>query len=184
MDKSFFYALIVGVVFVGILVLPIYLGLDFHYDMNRRKFAFSVVLFRIIPIFGGYISTYKGGFAVHLSEKRAKILSYSKLNSERKRFSFLRSFRLVAFDLTTETGAEYLALGVLLHAFSRVYFFAKGGKRSGIENSAWLSDGDVLRISCRIVVRFTIYMLACDFIKFLKEKLLVSCRRKIEKSLA
>ena len=150
--------------------LPIPLKTNVHYDMNRRKFAFSVYLFGFLRILGGYIATYKGGLALHISDKKAIILPYSQINSERKRFSFMRTFRLKSLRLTTETGAEYLLLTALAYTGLRTYFFIKGGKKEDIEENLWLTDGDVFRISSTIVVHFTIYMLIKQFVKYLKEK--------------
>ena len=138
--------------------------------MNRRKFSFSVYLFGFLRIVGGYIATYAGGFALHITKKKAILLPYSQINSERKRFSFIRTFKLKTLTITTETGAEYLLPMALAHMSTRMYFFIKGGKKEDIEQNLWLTDGDVLRISATIIVHFTIFMLIKEFIKFLKEK--------------
>ena len=162
---------ILNLVMTGLqLFLPIPLKTNIHYDMNRRKFCFSVYLFGFLRIVGGYIATYKGGLALHITKKKAILLPYSQINNERKRFSFIRTFRLKALTLTTETGAEYLLPLALAHTGLRAYFFIKGGKKEDIEQNLWLTDGDVLRVSATICVHFTMYMLIKQFIKFLKEK--------------
>ncbi|MBQ5929309.1 MAG: hypothetical protein IIX02_00785 [Clostridia bacterium] len=159
-----------GLMTVVQIFLPISLKTNVHYDMNRRKFAFSVYLFGFLRIFGGYIATYKGGLALHITDKKAILLPYSQINSERKRFSFIRTFRLKSLTLTTETGAEYLLPMALAYTGVRAYFFIKGGKKEDLEQNLWLTDGDVLRISSTIVVQFTIFMLLKQFVNFLKEK--------------
>ena len=162
-----------AVMTVAQIFLPIPLKANAHYDMNRRKFAFSIYLFGFIRIFGGYVATYKGGLALHISKKKAILLPYSQINNERKRFSFIRTFRLKSIILTTETGAEYLLPMALANSFVRTYFFLKGGKKEKIEQNLWLTDGDVLRISSQIVVHFTIFMLLRQLYKYLKGKLKV-----------
>ena len=149
--------------------------------MNRRKFCFAIYLFGFLRILGGYIATYTGGLAIHITKKKAFLLPYSRINSERKRFSFIRTFHLRSFVLTTETGAEYLLPVSIAHTALRAYFFIKGGKKEKIENNLWLTDGDVLRISLNLVVQFTLFMLICQFIKYLKEKIQV-WQKKIKKS--
>ena len=164
------------------LFLPLYLKTDIHYDMNRRKFAFAVYIFGFLRIVGGYVATYPGGLAIHITKQTAFLLPYSEMNKERKKYSFLRSFRLRSLLITTETGAEYLSLVALAHAFLRVFFFAKGGEKRKIENNLWLTNGDVLRISVRVVLQFTMFILLRNAWKVLKEKMKELWQKKTEKS--
>lgn len=186
MGRSFFLAfnIVSGVMTIVQLFLPIYLTIDVHYDMNRRKFCFSVRLFGFLKLIGGYIATYPGGLAIHVTKKKAFLLPYSEVNSERKKFSFMRTFHLSSFILTTETGAEYLLPVSIAHSFVRSYFFIKGGKKNKIENNLWLTDGDVLRISLKATLRFTMFMLLRSLFKFLKEKIKQIWQKKTKKSTA
>ncbi len=172
-------------ILLGITILlffPFYLETSVHYDVNKRKFAFSLELYKIFKILGGYIATYTGGLAVHLSKKKAILVPYSDIQKEGERFSFVKTFRLKSFILTTETGAEYLLPVSLGHALLRTYFFIKGGKKENIENNLWLIEGDVLRISLHCILFFNIFILICNLFKFLKEKLLLLWQRKTKKS--
>jgi len=177
MGGSFFF-LITMLIVVVILFFPIYIETDAHYDMNRRKFGFAVYAYKVIPLIGGYVSTYPGGLALHLSKKKAILIPYKRLNSERKRFSIVKTFRLKSFNLTTESGAEYLFLTASAHAFLRTYFFIKGGEKEYIENNLWLTDGDVLRISLNSLVYLNLYILLKNFIKFCKEKIQIYVGKK------
>ena len=127
---------------------------------------------------GGYIATYDGGFALHISPKKAILVPYANLNSERKRFSFMKTFRLITLRLTAETGAEYLLPVAFANSVLRAQFLARGGDRDKIENNLWLTDGDVLRLSLHSVVFFNLYILLCNFLKFLKEKIKIVCQKK------
>ncbi len=167
---------------LAVLFFPIYLEGNAHYDMNRRKITFSIYAYKFLPVFGGYAATYAGGVALHVSRKRAILIPYGKLNNERKKFSFVKTFRLKNFLLTTESGAEYLLLTAVGHALLRTVFFIKGGKKEGIENNLWLTDGDVFRVSLTCLVYFNLYILLKNFIKFCKEKLTILCRKKMKKS--
>ena len=104
------------------------------------------------------------------------------MDSERKKFSIMKTFRLKTFNLTTETGAEYLLLTAVAHAFLRLLFFIKGGEKERIENNLWLTDGDVLRISLNVLFYFNLYILLKSFIKFCKEKIRILCRKRMKKS--
>ncbi len=182
MGKPFFIVIILlGVAFL--LFLPIVIELDAHYDMNRRKFAFASYLYKKIKLVGGYMSIYQGGIALHLSKNKAKLIAYSKINSERKRFSFIRTFRLLGFTLTTETGVEYLFPVSVLHTFLRGYFFTIGGDKDKIENNLWLTDGDQLRVSLNCVIYFNLLILLQNFFKFIKEKIQLLWRKRTKKSI-
>ncbi len=172
-------------VIIGVMILlffPFYLESNVHYDVNRRKFAFSFELYKVIKIVGGYVATYPGGIAVHLSKKKAVLVPYADIQKEGKRFSFMRTFRLKSFNLTTETGVEYFLPIATAHAFLRTYFFIKGGKKEDIQNNLWLIDGDVLRISLHSILFFNIFILLCSLFKFLKEQIKIIWQKKIKKS--
>ncbi len=181
MGRLFFYALPLLII-LAILFFPIYVETDAHYDMNRRKFAFAVYAYKFLRIIGGYVATYSGGIALHVSKKKAILIPYSQMNSERKKFSFVRTFRLKTFRLTTESGAEYLPLTAAAHSLLRTYFFILGGEKEGIENNLWLTDGDVLRISLNCLVYFNLFILLKSFIKFCKEKIRILWQKRTKKS--
>lgn len=164
------------------LFLPIFLKLTTHYDMNRRKLCFAVYLFGFLRIFGGYIASYKGGLAVHVTEKTAFLIPYTKMNHERKRFSFMRTFHLHSLSIIVETGAEYLLPVSLGQAALRVYSFMKGVKEKHVKTCLLLANGDVLRVSGTVVVRFNMFIILCNVLKFIKGKLQILWQKKTKKS--
>ncbi len=174
-----FFLFLIPVLLVGLLIFPVFLETNIHYDMNRRKFAFSVYVYKKIPVIGGYVATYTGGLALHVSKTKAILLPYSKMNTQRKKFSILKTFRVKEFQLTTECGAEYLPLIAVSHTVLRTLFFIKGGEKEGIENNLWLTDGDVLRFSLRCSLYFNLFILLKSFIKFCKEKIEIIWKKKI-----
>ena len=178
MGKLFCYALLALGILVFLLFFPIVITTDAHLDINNKKLAFSVYFYRLFKLIGGYIEPYSGGLALHISKKKAILLPYAQMNNERKRFSFLKTFRLSSFTLTTETGVEYLFPVALGHVILRTYFFARGGKKEKSENNLWLTDGDVLRISASIGLSFNLYILLRNFIIFLKEKMKILWQKK------
>ena len=182
MGRLFLIVALSLIVLIFFLFFPIVLSTDSHYDLNRKKFAFSVLAYNIIPLIGGYISTYHGGLAVHFSETKATVIPYQEMDSQRKKFAFYKTFRVIGGTLTTETGAKYLLPTALAHAILRTLFFINGGEKENIENNLWLTDGDELKISLYLAVYFNLYMMICAFIKFLKEKIQIICRKKTKKS--
>ena len=171
MGKLFLIVTIVLSVILFILYVPIIICTNTHYDLNRRKCAFSVLLYNRIQIMGGYIGTYPGGLALHTAKDKARLLSYRDMNNQRKRISLYKGVRIIGGTLHTETGAEYLVSVGILQAALRLLFFLRGGKKEHIENSVWLTDGDELKIALHLAIYCNVFMLLCAFIKSLKENM-------------
>ena len=182
MGRFFFVFAIVSLFIAAILFFPIYLETDCHYDMNRKKFAFALFAYKKIKLLGGYATTYQGGVALHLSEKKAVLLDYSEMEGQRKKFSFTKTFKVKALELTMETGAEYLLGVAAAQTVLRVLFFLMRGDKEKIRNNLWLTDGDILRVSLRLTVFFNAFILLKSFLKFLKEKIKSLCLKKTKKS--
>ncbi len=178
MGRLFFILAIVLISVLFLLFFPVYLETDGHYDMNGRKLAFSVNAYKFIKLLGGYIATYPGGLAVHISQKKAILIPYSQVNNERKKFSIIRTFRLKTLVVTTETGAEYLLPVSLVQAVFRAVFIGMGGKKEKLENNLWLTDGDILRFSVTFMVRFNLFIILRNFLIFLKEKIKTVWQKK------
>lgn len=163
---------------------PIYIEGDAYYDVNGRKLGFILKAYKAIKIFGGYVATYRGGLAVHISPKKAILVPYSDLENERKRFSFVQTFRLKTFSLTTETGVEYFLpvsfFQIIAKTVTPVISTIKKTKR--VYSRLLLTDGDGLKISINSLVHFNLFILLCNFIKFLKEKAKYIWQKKIKKS--
>ena len=180
MSKPLFF---VGIA-LGICILfsiPILIEGSFHYDMNRKKYAFVIRLYRI-KIVGGYFTIYPGGIAMHITQKKAILLPYKNMNDERKRFAFIKTFRLIRVHLTVETGANYLMPALIGTAFLRVYLQNKAQFLQTYQSRIWLENGDILRISGNWLLFFNLFIVAKNFIVFLKEKIKILWRKKTEKS--
>lgn len=182
MGRFFLFSVISLLLLTIIMFFPIFLEADVHYDMNRKKFGFALYAYKALKLIGGYATTYPGGIALHVSSKKAILQPYSGMDSERKKFSFIRAFRIVSFSLTTETGAEYLLPVSIVHTVLRTVFFSVGGDRGKIENNLWLTDGDELKVSMNLVTFFNLFILLCAFFKFLKEKIKILWQKKTKNS--
>lgn len=182
MGRFFLYFASVAAGVLALLFFPIILEADVHYDMNRRKFGFALYAYKALKLVGGYVTTYRGGIALHISPDKAILKPYSGMDSDRKKFSFVKAFRVVSFSLTTETGAEYLLSVSVVHAALRAFFFSVGGERGNVRNNLWLTDGDELRVSLNLVTSFNLFILLCAFLQFLKEKIKSLWQRKTKKS--
>ncbi len=181
MGRFFLIAAGIALILASLLFFPIIVQSAFHYDMNEKKAGLSIRIFKIFPIVGGYIQTYPGGLAIHVSQKKAILIPYQNMDRERKKFSFVKTFRLIAFTLTTETGAEYLIPVSIAQIILRTVFMIKVGKRENVDNNVWLTDGDVFRLSLHAVAYFNLFILIKNLIIFIKEKLAILWRKKDKK---
>ena len=146
--------------------LPVVQTLNAYGDLNAKKLTFSLYLFGFIRLIGGYVTSYKGGVAVHVSKKKAILLPYSGMDDERKKFAFVRTFHLLSLAETSETGAEYLLPAGAFHLALKSYLAFTGRSKKSRTN-LWLTDGDTLKISVRLTFYFTVAGLALTFFKFL-----------------
>jgi hypothetical protein len=104
------------------------------------------------------------------------------MNDERKRFAFIKTFRLIRVHLMVETGANYLMPALIGTAFLRVYLQNKAQFLQTYQSRIWLGNGDILRISGNWLLFFNLFIVAKNFIVFLKEKTKILWRKKTEKS--
>lgn len=148
------------------LFLPVTQTLNAYGDLNEKKFAFSLYLFGFLRLVGGYVTSYKGGVALHVSKKTAILLPYSGMNEKRKKFSFVRTFHLISLSVSTESGAEYFALIGKCYLALKAYLKITGRAKKSKTNLL-LTNGDGLKTSVRLTVYFTMAELLATFINFL-----------------
>ena len=91
MSRSFFYVVLIGILLLVLLFFPLVFSVSSHFDVNRKKFAFSVCFYKNIKIIGGYATTYKGGVALHIKPEKAILIRYKDMDKERKKFSFFKT---------------------------------------------------------------------------------------------
>ena len=180
MSGSFFF---IGIFFAVVVFLffPIYVKGDAHYDLMRKKCAIDVTLFKKIKIFGGYITTYKGGLAIHKNKRTAILLPFEELDNERKRFSFIKTFKFVSFHSIIECSAEYFFLFNFLQRTSTI--LKKFNQK--LENTSmqlWLTQEKSLKITFNCVLWFNVFILLLDIIEYLRGKLKNKWQIKLKKS--
>ena len=160
-------------VLTGILIalfFPVSLDVYSHADLNRKKFTFAVYLYGIWKLYGGYLSAYHGGLAIHTGERKVKLLPYSNMDSERKKqIKFYRAMRLNEFSVTSETGAEYMLPVGMVHTVFKATYFRLGGEKE--KGEIWLTDGDILRVSTKLRAVFNGYTVLKMLVKTVKEKI-------------
>ena len=157
---------LIGVVFVlFLLFFPISLEADFYYHAKDKKIAFVLYAFRRFKVIGGYLDSYPGGFALHTSEKNAVLFPFQDREGRKRRMSIFRRFKLSKLAVTTETGADYLPLVAILHAFFKGYFLWQGGAFRNYQSQVWLRGGDHFSLTASGEAKITIYMQICAFLR-------------------
>ena len=182
MGRLFLRAFFILISIILALFFPIFLEGNAHYDMNRKKLGFCIYAFGVIKLIGGYIGVYTGGIALHIGKKKAILMPYNKINSARKRFSFIKTFRFLSLKQTVETGAEYMFVCTLAQTLIKALYFIKGGNIDTFKSNLWLNDGDMLRVSIRVVAYFNLFILCKNFLIFLKEKAVILWQKNKKKS--
>ena len=180
MGKPLLFIFIVWIVVI-LLFFPIFISGSFHYDMNRKKYAFIIKLYAL-KIMGGYLTVYPGGIAVHLSKKKALIFPYKNMNDDKKKFSFTKVFRLLRLQVTTETGANYLFPVWIVSTFLKAYLSKKAKFLQKINTNIWLTHGDILTVSGKWLVFFNLFIVFKSLFIFFKEKMQIIWEKKTEKS--
>ena len=154
-----------------LLFFPISLEADFYYHAKDKKMAFVLYAFRRFKVIGGYLDSYPGGFALHTSENNAILFPFQDREGRKRRMSIFRRFKLSKLAVTTETGAEYLPLVAMLHAFFKGYFLWQGGDWGNYQSHVWLQNGDHFSLTASGEAKVTLYMQICAFLRKLKEKI-------------
>ena len=182
MGRLFLVGIAVGVILL-LLFFPIFLSLNVHYDLNRKKFCFSLNLYKKIKLIGGYVAPCPKGIALHVSEQKAILVQYTEMESERKKFSFFKTMRLYRLTVVTETGADYLLGVYFLSLLGQILGVIKEGSANAVKTGVWLVNGDVLRISARVVWLFNGCTILKEWIRVLKEKIKYLWKKKARKSI-
>lgn len=87
-----------------VLLCPVFLGVQVFLDAGAKKCYFSLYLFRVVKVYGGYATLYDRGIAFHLTRRKAVLLPYAEIVDTRKKFELWRGFRLLAYSQVIEAG--------------------------------------------------------------------------------
>ena len=90
------------------LVLPIIFHLNLYLDAKSGKIGCNIKLLGIITILGGYLLPCPGGFAWHISEKKAILFSYQAMNDGRRKLSTDKVIHVRSIQLILEISPQYL----------------------------------------------------------------------------
>jgi len=178
MSGLFFYILIILLI---LLFLPIFLNIDWYYDVFTGKFVILFSLMNIFKIFGGYVTSYEKGFALHKNDKTAVLLPYAEINNERKRFSFIKIFKFQALSADVQCSPNTFYLFNFIQKSLKVLKFCND-KLENTRLTLKLFNEDTLKITGRCVFKLNVLILLINFIEYLWRKMKNLWQEKIKKS--
>lgn len=181
MDEFFIYGTFIG---LFLLFFPVFVYVDFYADARGNKLWFSISLYRVIRVFGGYGELRKDGIAVHLTKKFAAFVPYAELANTRKKFEVTKGFQLWRLHQIIEIGGMNEVYAVLIAAAIQAAFGGAYGYVHthypfvSIKNSAVFSGEPCLKVTNQTAVVFNGLVLAVALAKKALEALINWIRRK------
>ncbi len=163
--------------FISVLLFlfPIYVRIDAYLDVKENKCWFAVSLYKHLKIFGGYGEVRKEGIAIHITKKKAILISYGKMTDTRKKFEITKGFQLIRFHTILETGGADTMPGVMLGAavtaLSGSIFSVLHTKHPflSLKNNLLLTDRTCLKLSLQTDTVFNGLILTIALVKKLLE---------------
>ncbi len=124
------------------------------------------MLYGIIKMVGGYLLPCSGGFAWHVSKKRAFVFSYRNINDKRRNLSTTKAFHLRNIKAITEISPQYLMpISIMDGILKMVVPFLH--RNLHFENTILLREEDGVRVFAKIQFTVQLWRLA---IKYLFER--------------
>lgn len=172
--------------FFGMIILfaPIYVNVDSYLDVRENKLWFSVRLYRIFKMIGGYMQLSRDGLAIHLSKRKVIILPYDQMMETRKKFDITSGFQLMRFHVTIETsGADQLYgifIAAALQSVSGIAFSTLQALHPflSLKNNVLLSERNNLTVSMQMTTTFNMLVLLVAIGKKLLEVILKWIKEK------
>ncbi len=181
MGEFFVYSFFTGIL---LFLFPVFVHTDVYVDIRENRTNFSVRLFRLIKIVGGYIKLKTDGIAIHLSEKKAAFFSFSKMLEPRRRFQITDGIQLYKFHQIIETGGAQTIWGIMiastLQSFGGAAYAVLKTKHPflSLKNGTLLAEKPCLKYSAQIVVIINGLVIAIALIKKLLEVIINWNRKK------
>ena len=152
MGEFFVYSFFAGAL---LLLAPVFLTARGYADLTKNRIWFSLKLFRICPLAGGYLEFCGEGIVWHRSKTKAVILPYGELAAAGKRFQITKGFQLLRFDRIAEIGGtpNAVAYAAALSILSSVTGAVLRERFAVVqEGRTLLCRGDIFAIAVRATI--------------------------------
>ena len=179
-------AILITVIIVFVLIFPIFINLYLLLDINMKKAYFSIYLYDVIKVLGGYAQVIKSGFAFHLSEKKAIILPFRSFFGIKQNYNLTNNFKIISFSNCLEIGNNNdlfvtLYLGYTLNIVAEKLFKIIRYNRNGLKlhnDINIYTENDLLKTSCKSIVVFNLLSIISLLIKLILRKITNGTKNK------
>lgn len=161
------------------LLFPIFIRINVFADVAQKKIYFSLYLFRLFKLYGGYLTFDKNGMVFHITDKKAVLLPYCEMIDTRKKFEVTRGFLVLKYSQVAEIGySDDAAFGILIVSLVNIFTGIAAGYLAVKKNCSAFSgdvilreDQDCCKISFSATVMFNFAILLVAGIKILLRKI-------------
>ncbi len=158
------FLFVLGGILAGVFFAPLPFHVNVYFDVFSGKIGCNLRLFRFIKLLGGYLMPCAGGFAWHISNKKALLFTYLQMDEGRRSINEKDGFRIVKAQTVFEIGAEYILFTVAVqNALKGVALFSKS--LQGFESKILLKNSDNFRAFIRITLHVRLWK---QFLKLIK----------------
>ena len=159
-----------------LIIIPIYISIDLYFDVVSGKIGCRVSLYEKVKLIGGYFTPCAGGFALHLSDKKAKLFTYQQIEAGRRQLSFESGIKVHSIRWIAEIAPEYL-LGVWTvdNLLKTALFFQR--QKPILESAIYLKESG-FRLFTRASLRFCLLSILVGLVEYLYRRVKVCQKRK------
>ena len=160
---------------VLLLIMPIYISIDLYFDVVSGKIGCQISLYEKIKVLGGYFTPCAGGFALHISDKKAKLLTYEQIEAGRRQLSFESGIRLISIRCIAEVAPEYLfGVWTIDNLLKTIFIFRT--EKPILESAIYLNESG-FRVFTRVCLRFNLFRILLGLVEYLYRRI-KGCRKK------
>ncbi len=158
------FLFVLVVILLGLLFAPVPFQINVYFDVFSGKIGCNLRLFRFIRLIGGYLAPCPGGFAWHISKKKALLFTYLQMDEGRKNINEKDGFRIVKAQTVFEIGAEYILFTVAVqNTLKGASLFSKS--LQSFESKIFLKNSDNFRAFIRITMHVRLWKQLVKLIK-------------------
>ena len=161
---------------VLLLIFPIYISIDLYFDVISGKIGCQISLYQKIKLLGGYFTPCSGGFALHVSDKKARLFTYQQIEAGRRQLSFESGFKITSIRWIAEIAPEYLfGVWTIDNLFKTLFFFRR--RKPILERALYLKESG-FRIFARTSLRFSLLSILLSLVEYLYRRVKGCQKRK------
>lgn len=135
-------------IIIFVLIVPVYVQADFYFDLKIEKIGCNFRLYGLLNIAGGYFAPYKGGFAWHISERKAKLIPIKKKKKKKDSSTKIKPFRIQKIKCVWETDPQYLLPLLWLDNLSKLIGIPN--RQGKIQSQGTLNNDNGFRVFLQI----------------------------------